>query len=118
MSQRVVIPINDEAGRLGGYCGRCLDGSEPRYRFPAGFAKSQLLFNLHRAVATRQPTAIIVEGFFDCLKVYQAGFASVVALMGSALYEPQRRLLMQRFRQIVLMLDGDATGRRAAQVVE
>jgi DNA primase len=116
MSQRLVIPIEDEAGRLVGYCGRCVDGSEPRYRFPAGFAKSQVLFNLHRAVATRQSTVIVVEGFFDCLKVYQAGFSSVVALMGAALYEPQRRLLMQRFRQIVLMLDGDAPGRRAAAV--
>jgi DNA primase len=117
MSRCLVIPLEDEAGRLVGYCGRCLDGSEPRYRFPAGFAKSQVLFNLHRAAAARQSTVILVEGFFDCLKVYQAGFGSVVALMGSALYEPQRRLLMQRFRQVVLMLDGDAAGRRAAAVV-
>ena len=117
MSQRLVIPIDDDAGRLVGYCGRSLEGSEPRYRLPAGFAKSQVLFNLHRAAATRQSTVIVVEGFFDCLKVYQAGFGSVVALMGSALYEPQRRLLLQRFRQIVLMLDGDAPGRRAAAVV-
>ena len=93
MSRRLVIPIEYEAGRLVGYCGRSLDGSEPRYRFPAGFAKSQVLFNLHRAIATGRPTAIVVEGFFDCLKVHQAGFGSVVALMGSALYEPQRLLL-------------------------
>jgi len=73
MSQRLVIPIEDEAGRLVGYCGRSLDGSEPRYRFPAGFAKSQVLFNLPRAAATRQSTAIVVEGFFDCLKVYRDG---------------------------------------------
>lgn len=117
MSQRLVIPIDDEAGRLVGYCGRSLDGSEPRYRFPAGFAKSQVLFNLHRAAATRQSTVIVVEGFFDCLKVYQAGFGSVVALMGSALYEHQQRSLVRRFRQIVLMLDGDAPGRRAAAEV-
>ena len=75
MSQRLVIPIEDEAGHLMGYCGRSLDGREPRYRFPAGFAKSQVLFNLHRAMATRQSTVIVVEGFFDCLKVYQAGLA-------------------------------------------
>src|SRR5205085_3405065 len=104
-------------GRLVGYAGRSLDGSEPRYRFPAGFAKSQVLFNLHRATATRQSRVIVVEGFFDCLKVYQAGFGAVVALMGSALYEHQRRLLLQRFRRIVLMLDGDAAGRRAAAEV-
>jgi DNA primase len=117
MSRRLVIPIDDESGRLVGYSGRSLDGSEPRYRFPAGFAKSQVLFNLHRAAATRQSTVIVVEGFFDCLKVYQAGFSAVVALMGSALYESQRQLLLQRFRQTVVMLDGDAPGRRAAALV-
>ena len=117
MSRRLVIPIDDESGRLVGYAGRSLDGSEPRYRFPPGFAKSQVLFNLHRAAAMQQSTVIVVEGFFDCLKINQAGFGSVVALMGSALYEHQHRLLVQHFRQIVLMLDGDATGRRASAVV-
>ncbi len=117
MSQRLVIPMDDEAGQLVGYCGRSLDGSEPRYRFPPGFAKSQVLFNLHRATATGQSTVIVVEGFFDCLKVYQAGFRSVVALMGSALYEHQCWLLRQRFGQLVLMLDGDAAGRRASAAI-
>jgi len=117
MSQRLVIPIEDEAGRLVGYAGRSLDGSEPRYRFPAGFAKSQVVFNLQRAAATRQSTVIVVEGFFDCLKVHQAGFGSVVALMGSDLYEPQREMLVRRFRQIVVMLDGDAAGRRGSAAV-
>jgi DNA primase len=117
MSQRLVVPIDDEAGRLVGYAGRSLDGSEPRYRFPAGFAKSQVVFNLHRARATRQSTVIVVEGFFDCLKVSQAGFGSVVALMGADLYEQQGRLLIQCFRHVVLMLDGDATGRRASTAI-
>ena len=53
MSRRLMIPIQDAAGRLVAYGGRSLDGSEPRYRFPAGFAKSQVLFNLHRAIAIR-----------------------------------------------------------------
>jgi DNA primase len=117
MRHRLVIPIHDEAGRLVGYGGRALDGSEPRYKFPVGFAKSQLLFNLHRAAAARQPTVIVVEGFFDCLKVHQAGFRSVVALMGCALSERQRRLLAQRFRRITLMLDGDPAGRQASIAV-
>jgi DNA primase len=117
LSRRVVMPIHDERGRLVAYCGRSLDGTEPRYRFPAGFAKSQVLFNLHRAAAEGEEAVIVVEGFFDCLKVHQAGFRSVVALMGSALYERQRRLLIERFRQIVLMLDGDQTGRRASEMI-
>jgi DNA primase len=114
MGQRLVIPIHEEAGRLVGYGGRSLDGSEPRYKFPVGFAKSQVLFNLHRATVTGQPTAIVVEGFFDCLKVHQAGFRSVVALMGSALSERQRWLLVERFRDVTLMLDGDRAGRQAS----
>lgn len=114
MAHRLVIPIDNEAGRLVGYCGRALDGSEPRYKFPAGFAKSQLLFNQHRAAAAQQTAVTVVEGFFDCLKVHQAGFRSVVALMGSALSERQRRLLVQSFRSITLLLDGDRAGRQAS----
>jgi DNA primase len=76
MSRRVVIPIHNELGELAAYCGRALDGGEPRYRFPGGFAKSEVLFNLHRARATGQEAVIVVEGFFDCLRVHQAGASS------------------------------------------
>lgn len=117
LSRRVVIPIHDEGGQLVAYCGRSLEGAEPRYKFPPGFAKSQVLFNLHRAAAGGEETVIVVEGFFDCLKVYQAGFRSVAALMGSVLYERQRWLLRERFRQIILMLDGDQAGRRASAMI-
>jgi DNA primase len=117
LSRRLVIPLHDERGQLVAYCGRSLDGSEPRYKFPPGFAKSQVLFNLHRAAAASQETVIVVEGFFDCLKVHQAGFRSVVALMGSALYDRQRWVLAERFRRIILMLDGDPAGRRASAVI-
>jgi DNA primase len=78
MSGRVVIPIHDECGRLVAYAGRAVDGRQPRYRFPAGFGKSQVLFNFHRAAATARNTVVVVEGFFDCLRVSQAGFESVV----------------------------------------
>lgn len=111
MSGRVVIPIQDERGRLVAYAGRAVDGSEPRYRFPAGFGKSQVLFNFHRAAATRSDTVLVVEGFFDCLRVSQAGFESVVALMGTELYGHPAQLLRDRFRRVALMLDGDAAGR-------
>src|SRR5689334_14613947 len=112
MHDRIVIPIQDEWGQLVGYCGRALNGSEPRYRFPVRFPKSQLVFNLYRAIATRRSDVLIVEGFFVCLKVWQAGFHSVVALMGSSLYQEQCRLLIRNFSHIRLMLDGDAAGRR------
>ena len=113
MSGRVVIPIHDERGRLVAYAGRSVDGRQPRYRFPVGFGKSQVLFNYHRAAATGSDTAWVVEGFFDCLRVSQAGFASVVALLGTELYEHPAQLLRDRFRRVLLLLDGDEAGRRA-----
>jgi DNA primase len=100
-------------GELAAYCGRTLDHSQPRYRFPPGFAKSEILFNFHRAAAAEKPAVVVVEGFFDCFKLHQAGVRSVVALMGSALSASQQLLLLDRFQRVILMLDGDAAGRHA-----
>jgi 5S rRNA maturation endonuclease (ribonuclease M5) len=117
---RMVFPIHDERGELVAYAGRMMDGREPRYLFPPGFRKSQVVFNLHRAVesAARQGGAVIVvEGFFDCLKVHQAGYGNVVALMGASVSDRQSELLATYFRELVVMLDGDEAGRRASRVL-
>lgn len=113
LSGRLVIPIHNEHGELVAYAGRALDGTQPRYRFPGGFAKSEILFNSHRAAAAGQQSAVLVEGFFDCMKLHQAGMTAVVALLGAALYPSPQRVLLQRFRHVILMLDGDDAGRRA-----
>ena len=116
MTGRVVIPIHDREGKLVAYAGRAIDGSEPKYKVPAGFHKSLELFNLHRAVSDGRDCVVIVEGFFDCMKVHQAGYASV-ALMGAALSERQEEVLAETFSSVVVMLDGDEPGREAAQVI-
>jgi DNA primase len=72
--------------------------------------KSQVLFNFHRAACLEEETPIMVEGYF-CLKVHQAGFPSVVPLMGTALSPATEALLLERFRRVIVMLDGDASGR-------
>jgi DNA primase len=117
LSGRLVIPIHNAQGELVAYCGRSLDGTQPRYRFPPGFAKSQILFNFHRAAATGDSSVVVVEGFFDCFNIYQAGIRSVVALMGARLYKTPERALIERFRHVVVMLDGDATGQNASQAI-
>jgi DNA primase len=118
LAGRIAFPIHDIEGRLVAYAARSIDGSEPRYLFPSGFRKSQVLFNLHRAcreVTARPAGCVIVEGFFDCLCVHQAGYRKVIALMGGSLSEVQEKLLLARFREIVLMLDGDEAGRCATR---
>jgi Toprim domain/DNA primase catalytic core, N-terminal domain len=117
LAGRCVIPIRDEKSRLVAYVGRAVNGQEPKYRFPAGFKKSQVLFNLDRAIPTGSRNVIVVEGFFDVLKVHQAGHPAVVALMGSSFSQRQSELLLSHFAGVTLMLDGDETGRRAAEVI-
>jgi DNA primase len=116
MASRIVIPIHDENGFLVAYGGRSIDKTEPRYRFPARFRKSQVLFNLHRAAAEGR-SVILVEGFFDCLKVHQAGMSGVVALMGCSLSLRQEELLCEHFQEVTLFLDGDRAGRAASAVI-
>jgi DNA primase len=115
MSGRVVIPIHNSGGELVAYAGRAIDGSEPKYKLPAGFHKSLELFNLHRAIGESNPRrqVVVVEGFFDCIKVREVGLPCV-ALMGCSISEAQEELLVKHFDSAWLMLDGDNAGRQAA----
>jgi DNA primase len=60
---------------------------------------------------------VVVEGFFDCFKMHQAGLPCVVALMGCSLSLRQEQLLRERFQEVVLFLDGDRAGRTAAMTI-
>lgn len=110
MNRRIVIPIHNENGQLVAYAGRSIDGRKPRYRFPPGFRKSLELFNLHRIGQFNH--VVIVEGFFDCMKVHQAGF-QCVAIMGSSLSGNQEDAICQSFLRVQLLFDGDTAGRKA-----
>ena len=110
MHQRIVISIHNAEGELIGYCGRVVDHTQPRSRVPPRFAKSEVLFNMHRAAAAEDSSVVVVEAFCDRMTVHPANIRSVVALMRVVLYERHSCTLLNRFRQVVLMLDGDVTG--------
>jgi DNA primase len=114
---RVVIPIHNQHGQLLAYAGRSIDGAAPKYKLPAGFAKSRVLFNLHRAATRSDDRVIVVEGFFDCLKIHQAGLPGVVGLMGCSLSAHQEALLVKRYRNVTLMLDGDPAGQQGSRLI-
>jgi DNA primase len=117
LSGRVVIPIANARGQTVAYAGRAPDDSLPKYKLPAGFRKAWELFNLHRAAATGSKTVIVVEGYFDCLRVHRAGLPWVVALMGSSLSAEQENALLAAFERVALLLDGDAAGRAASRAI-
>jgi len=115
---RLMIPIRDPQGHVIGFGARALSGEEPKYlnspQTPL-FDKSAVLFalDLARAEIRRTGTAVIVEGYFDAIMAHQAGFANVVAALGTSLSEAQLRQLRRWTRRLVLALDADPAGMHA-----
>jgi DNA primase len=116
---RLMIPIRDVQGRVIGFGARTLDPEGvPKYlNSPQTslFDKSRTLFGLDLARKTirREDRVVIVEGYMDVMQAQQAGFANVVAQMGTALTEPQLRQLQRYTKRLVLALDPDAAGVQA-----
>ncbi len=125
---RVLFPIFDSQGRAVGLGGRVMPGEQSgdaaKYvnspETPL-FSKSKLLYglNLARDPIRKTGTALVVEGYTDCIAAHQAGFANTVAVLGTALGAEHVQLL-RRFAdrvKVVLVLDGDEAGRRRASEV-
>jgi DNA primase len=117
MAGRIAIPITNAEGNIVAYAGRFpgeAPGDTPKYKLPPGFRKSLELFNIDRAL--KQPDEqplIIVEGFFDCMKLHQSGVHKVVALMGSTMSDLQEELLRKEsahWNRVIIMLDEDEAG--------
>lgn len=122
MAGRVAIPIHNSDGRIVAYAGRWPGrppNGTPRYKLPRGFRKSLELFNLHRALSANPSNPlIVVEGFFGCMAVWQAGFRQVVALMGSSVSEFQAAHIIRAAApsgRVVLLFDEDNAGRKARE---
>ena len=118
---RLIFPIRDVDGRVIGFGGRALrPDQQPKYlNSPQNelFDKGNNLYALDQARDTirKQGQVIVVEGYMDALIPHQAGFTNVVATLGTALTERHVQVLRrQSAREIVLCLDNDAAGLRAA----
>ncbi len=116
MAERIAIPIHNVKGEVVAYAGRFLgeppEGA-PKYKLPPGFRKSQELFNLDRAAKESGPL-VIVEGFFDAMKLHQNGCKRVVALMGSTMSATQEELIRQHTSSqslVIVMLDENEAGK-------
>jgi DNA primase len=116
---RVMLPIRDVQGRVLGFGGRVLDAGEPKYlnspHTPL-FDKSRVLFGLDLARDTirRSGEAVLVEGYLDAVRAHQAGFANVVATLGTAITADQLGQAARLAPRLVLALDADPAGQKAA----
>jgi DNA primase len=113
MAGRICIPVHNEHGELVAYAGRwpgddVPDGQE-RYKLPAKFQKSRVLFNLHRVAAGEH--VVLVEGYWSAIRLHTLGIPAV-GLMGWSVSDEQCALLLAReVKLVTLLLDGDDTGR-------
>ena len=118
---RVIVPIHDRQGRVIGFGGRSLDGSEPKYlNSPETevFEKGKHLFGLDKAsnAIRKDDRAVVVEGYFDVIALHAAGITNAVASLGTALSSQQITQLcrVSDSKRIVLNFDADGAGVRAA----
>jgi DNA primase len=121
---RLVFPIIDERGRPVAFGGRVLPGgnieTDAKYwnsLESAIFHKRRTLYAFDRARETirRSKTAIIVEGYMDCIACHQAGVTNAVATLGTAMTEDHLRFLRRFAEKVVLVYDSDKAGQDAAE---
>jgi DNA primase len=115
---RLLFPIHDLRGRAVAFGGRILGEGEPKYLNTPDtpiFHKGKLLYNLHVAKHAMRKTerAILVEGYFDVLRVALAGIEEVVAPLGTGLTPDQAQLVKRHAPQVILVYDSDDAGLRA-----
>jgi DNA primase len=115
---RLLFPIHDLRSRAVGFGGRILGAGEPKYLNSPDtpiFHKGKLLYNLHVAkhAMRKAERAILVEGYFDVLRLTLAGVEEVVAPLGTGLTGDQAELLQRHAPQVVLLYDSDDAGLRA-----
>ena len=118
MADRIAIPIHNVKGEVVAYAGRFIGAppeGAPKYKLPPGFRKSQELFNLDRAIKeSPDKPLLIVEGFFDAMKIHDHGYRKVVAIMGATLSTAQEELIRQHTTSdshVIVMLDENEAGK-------
>ena len=115
---RLLFPIHDLRERVVAFGGRILGEGEPKYLNSPDtpvFHKGKLLYNLHAAKhgIRKAERAVLVEGYFDVLRLSLAGVEEVVAPLGTGLTAEQAALLARYTKQVFLLYDSDDAGLRA-----
>lgn len=117
---RLMFPIRDTSGNVVAFGGRDLSGDNPAKYInspeTAVYKKSRVLYGLSEsrdALRTKQQ-GLLVEGYFDLLRCFDAGIENVVASCGTALTEDQATLLKRYVPEVVIVYDGDTAGVKAA----
>ena len=116
---RVMFPIINVRGKVIGFGGRIIGDGEPKYlNSPESpvYLKKLNLYGINRSkdAILKEGFAILVEGYMDCVSLYQSGVENVTASCGTALTPEQAKLLKRYTKSVVLCYDSDKAGINAA----
>lgn len=115
--KRITIPIRNVRGEIVGFGARSIDSNEKiKYINTAEtllFKKKDVLYNFDKAIKCKKldnQNLILVEGYMDVITMYQAGFKTAIAPMGTGLTESQISQILNVDLSPVICMDGDNAG--------
>jgi DNA primase len=115
---RLIFPIENITSEIVAFGGRILEKGEPKYlNSPESpiYIKGKNLYGLNKAKEEirKKGFALIVEGYFDLISLWNVGIGNVVATLGTALTREHLELLRRYTPKVVALFDPDAAGKKA-----
>ena len=118
--ERIIFPIKNHLGNIVACGGRIFKENDQRAKYynskeHEAFKKGDLVYGLDQAKKSIQKFGyvILVEGYLDCLMMWQAGYENTVATLGTACTIEQLALISRYTSNLYVMYDSDKAGIKA-----
>ena len=118
---RLIFPISNQTGDIIAFAGRDLSNKENIAKYINSpetpiYNKSKTFYGLHLAkeFIRKEKFIIIVEGYFDLIRLYQNNIKNVIAISGTSFTDIHASIIKQYSKNIFIAFDGDAAGKKAA----
>ena len=102
----VTVPMHDPSGMPIGLIGRTPSHTDKRFKNSVNLPKSLTAWNFHRARRTGD-TVIVHEASYDSMRVHQAGYPNVIALLGGHVTSHHLQQIDRVFSTVIIMTDFD-----------
>lgn len=115
---RIIFPLFSLSGKIMGFGGRILGMGKPKYlnspETPI-YSKGKTFYSLYhsRDSILKSKSLILVEGYFDYLTMFQAGYKNILAPLGTSLTENQAQIIGRYADKVFLFFDNDEAGSKA-----
>jgi len=117
---RIIFPVKSLNGSIFAFGGRALSKTSfakyinsPETEF---YKKGNNLYNINAAkeFENKNNEVFVVEGYMDVVNLHKFGIKNTVANLGTSMTEKQIELIWRFFKNPIICLDGDISGKKAA----